>query len=224
MGLDWHFVCWTILHTTRDYNLQNTITHELMYTIVPSVPLFSSEFQDSNGGRSPSFGFRSVPVPQLQQLLQLRCIAHFTIQHTPTPAQDSNHYEEDDLLQHQSYVTRLVGQAVLVPGTRLQPMVRFRILSDSFGLVDVGCPLWRKDGAVVYNCCGESPALSFSCPIPLGHLFLLGLLKARVRIKIKPLPYNCEFPSRCSATGVSQYIFGATDYLFKVNPSEQFLP
>jgi hypothetical protein len=37
------------------------------------------------------------------------------------------------------------------------------LLSDSFAFVDVGRPLWREDGSVVYN--WHSPAQSFSIPI-----------------------------------------------------------
>jgi hypothetical protein len=41
---------------------------------------------------------------------------------------------------------------------------RFLLLSDSCAFVDVGRPLWWKDGSVVYNCCWPSPAQSFSGP------------------------------------------------------------
>jgi hypothetical protein len=42
------------------------------------------------------------------------------------------------------------------------------LLSDSCGFVDVGRSLWREDGSVFYNCCGLSPAQSFSGPSPVG--------------------------------------------------------
>jgi hypothetical protein len=37
------------------------------------------------------------------------------------------------------------------PHVRL--MTRFLLLSDHCGFVDMGRPLWREDGSVVYNCC-----------------------------------------------------------------------
>jgi hypothetical protein len=42
------------------------------------------------------------------------------------------------------------------------------LLSDSCGFVDVGRPLWREDGSVVYNCCWPSPEQSFSGPSRVG--------------------------------------------------------
>jgi hypothetical protein len=36
----------------------------------------------------------------------------------------------------------------------LGPKTRFLLLSDSCGFVDVGRPLWRDNGSVVYNCSG----------------------------------------------------------------------
>jgi hypothetical protein len=36
------------------------------------------------------------------------------------------------------------------------------------GFVDLGRPLWREDGSVVYNCCWPSAAQSFSGPSPVG--------------------------------------------------------
>jgi hypothetical protein len=32
-------------------------------------------------------------------------------------------------------------------------MTRFLLLSDQCGFVDMGRPLWREDGSIVYNCC-----------------------------------------------------------------------
>jgi hypothetical protein len=45
---------------------------------------------------------------------------------------------------------------------------RFLFPSDCCGFVDVGCPLWREDASVVYNCCWPLPAQSFSGPSPVG--------------------------------------------------------
>jgi hypothetical protein len=50
----------------------------------------------------------------------------------------------------------------------LTPKTRCLLLSDICGFVDMGRPLWREDGSVVYNCCWSSPAHSFSGPSPAG--------------------------------------------------------
>jgi hypothetical protein len=50
--------------------------------------------------------------------------------------------------------------------THLGRKTRFLLLSDSCGFVDVGRPLWREDGSVVYNCCWSSPAELFSGASP----------------------------------------------------------
>jgi hypothetical protein len=50
----------------------------------------------------------------------------------------------------------------------LGPKTRFLLLSDSCGFVDVGRPLVREDGYVVYNCCWASPTQSFFGPSPAG--------------------------------------------------------
>jgi hypothetical protein len=47
-------------------------------------------------------------------------------------------------------------------------MTRYLLLFDSYGLVFVGHPLWRKDGSVFCICCWPLPAQSFSGPSPLG--------------------------------------------------------
>jgi hypothetical protein len=41
-------------------------------------------------------------------------------------------------------------------------------LSDSCGFVDVGRPLWREGGSVIYNCCWPLLSQSFSGPSPVG--------------------------------------------------------
>jgi hypothetical protein len=45
-----------------------------------------------------------------------------------------------------------VSQSVLVSSAYLGHKIRFLLLSDSCGFVDVGRPLWRTDGSVAYNC------------------------------------------------------------------------
>jgi hypothetical protein len=51
------------------------------------------------------------------------------------------------------YDRRSVGQPVLVSSLHLGLMTRCLLLSDNCGFVDMGRPLWREDGSVVYNCC-----------------------------------------------------------------------
>jgi hypothetical protein len=50
----------------------------------------------------------------------------------------------------------------------LEPMTRYLLLRDSYGLVPVGRPLWREEGSVFFMCCWPLPAQSFSGPSPLG--------------------------------------------------------
>jgi hypothetical protein len=61
------------------------------------------------------------------------------------------------------YDRQLVSQSVLVSGSHLEPMTRFLcLLSDDCGLLDVGHPLWREDGYVIYlyNCFWALPEQS----------------------------------------------------------------
>jgi hypothetical protein len=58
-------------------------------------------------------------------------------------------------------------------GTHLGPATNFFLslfdyFSDSFGFVDVGRPLWREVGSVVYSFCRASPAQPFSDLSPTG--------------------------------------------------------
>jgi hypothetical protein len=70
-----------------------------------------------------------------------------------------------------------VGQSVLASSIRLGPEARFLLLSGSCGFVDVGRPLWREDGSVVYNCCWSSPAQSFLGPSPAGLMAIFYCLR-----------------------------------------------
>jgi hypothetical protein len=66
-------------------------------------------------------------------------------------------WEESVDFSSQSCITT---HSALVSSTRLEPMTAYVLLSDSCSFVDMGCPLWREDGSVVYNCCWTSPAHS----------------------------------------------------------------
>jgi hypothetical protein len=57
--------------------------------------------------------------------------------------------------------------------------IRFLLLSDSCGCVDVGRSLWREDRSVIYNCYWPLPAQSFSGPSPVGLATIFYCLKIR---------------------------------------------
>jgi hypothetical protein len=59
------------------------------------------------------------------------------------------------------YDWRSASLSVLVSSTRLGLMIRFLLLSDSCGFIDVECCLWWEDGSAVYNCCWSLPPQSF---------------------------------------------------------------
>jgi hypothetical protein len=48
-------------------------------------------------------------------------------------------------------------------------------ITVSCGFVDVGYPLWREDGSVIYNSCWPSSAESFSGPSPAGLMIIFTL-------------------------------------------------
>jgi hypothetical protein len=50
----------------------------------------------------------------------------------------------------------------------LRLKTKFVFLWGSCGFVHVGCPLWREDGSVVYNCYWFLPAQSFTGPSLVG--------------------------------------------------------
>jgi hypothetical protein len=60
----------------------------------------------------------------------------------------------------------------------------FIIVSDSCGFVDFGRPLWREDRSVVYNCCGSSPAQSFSGPSPVGLVAIFFCLRFKTSLLV----------------------------------------
>jgi hypothetical protein len=74
------------------------------------------------------------------------------------------------LIESESYVTTDGQPASLswnkAPIRGLRPDLYY--MSDSYGLVLVGRPLWREVGSVLFMCCWPLPAQSFSGPSPLG--------------------------------------------------------
>jgi hypothetical protein len=66
------------------------------------------------------------------------------------------------------------------------------LLSDTCVFVDVGRPLWREDGSVIYDCCLSSPPESFSGPSPAGLVTIIYCLRFGTRPTWGPDPriYN----------------------------------
>jgi hypothetical protein len=54
---------------------------------------------------------------------------------------------------------------------------RFSLLSDDWRFVDMGRPLWREDGSVVYNCSRLLPVQTFSGPTPMGLMTIIYCLR-----------------------------------------------
>jgi hypothetical protein len=100
------------------------------------------------------------------------------------------------------YDRRSVGQSVLVSSTHLEPKTRFLLLLYSCGFVDVGCPLWRENRSVFYNCCWATPAQPFSGPSSAGPITVFYCL----RFEIPPTwrarsPYLYPQGTGCPRTG-----------------------
>jgi hypothetical protein len=99
-----------------------------------------------------------------------------------------------------SYDRRSVGQSISVSTTHLGPKIRFLLLSDSCGFVDVGRCLWQEDGSVIYNCCWSSPAQPFSGQnsaglMPIFHCLRLGTPPAWRARSPYIYPPGIEWPS-----------------------------
>jgi hypothetical protein len=74
------------------------------------------------------------------------------------------------------YDRQSVGQSVLVSDTQLGPATNFfhsQFLFDSFGFIDVGRPLWREVGSVLFSFCRSSPAQHFSDLSPTGLMSIV---------------------------------------------------
>jgi hypothetical protein len=65
-----------------------------------------------------------------------------------------------------SYDRRSVGQYIVVSSPHLELMARFFFCIDNCGFLDLGHPLWREDGSVIYsyNCFWALPEQSLSGP------------------------------------------------------------
>jgi hypothetical protein len=61
--------------------------------------------------------------------------------------------------------------------------IQIFIIADSCGFVDLGRPLWREAGSVVYNSCWPSPAQSFSGPSPVGLVAIFYCLRFETSLK-----------------------------------------
>jgi hypothetical protein len=123
----------------------------------------------SNCERSPYSGFPKYFRPQLQathsNCSQLNLSSSLTnsVTHQPTNLHSTAWPNPKSKLR---YDRQPVDQSVLVSNTNLRPKTRFLLVSDNCGFVDMGRPLCREDGSVIYNRCLSSPAQSFSDPSP----------------------------------------------------------
>jgi hypothetical protein len=79
-----------------------------------------------------------------------------------------------------------------VSGTHLAPMSRFLLLLDSYGLLDVGRPLWQEVGSVVYSCCWATPAQPLSVPS---------------RTKLMTTSYSLKFKTPSTMMAGSSYLY-----------------
>jgi hypothetical protein len=108
----------------------------------------------------------------------------------------NNNRTNNELVMSKSklcYDRRWVGQSVLVSSHIWGPKTRFLLMSDRFGFVHVGRPLWRVDGSVVYNCCWSSPAQLYllrsksvvlSFIFTILHVGILHIQLSRVRLLV----------------------------------------
>jgi hypothetical protein len=107
--------------------------------------------------------------------------------------------------QSQSYFTT-DGQP---SSTHLRPKTRFLLLSVSCGFVEVGRPLRRENGSVVYNCCWPSPSRSFSDPSPailLPHIRDSPNLEGQDPAFISPRNMVAQlYPHALSSLSVASY-------------------
>jgi hypothetical protein len=114
-----------------------------------------------SGGRTPSSGFLNCPRPQLPA-------PHFSQLQLSTQVKVKSKF---------CYDRRSVGKSLLVSSTHRRLNTRFLLPSDSCEFVDVGRPLWRQYGYVVYNSWWPSPAQSFSGPNPAGLMTICFCLR-----------------------------------------------
>jgi hypothetical protein len=111
-----------------------------------------------------------APAKSSQSTFTSRCLVAVAVPLIPcsSPVQNSSVNCTGLSKSKLCYDRRSAGQSILEQSTRLGLTTRSWLLSDSCGVVDLGCPLWREDGSAVCNCYWSSPAQSFSGPSPLG--------------------------------------------------------
>jgi hypothetical protein len=119
-------------------------THTNDPITVPSSLLVTT----SNGGRSPSSAFLNCP-----HTLATAILDWLTNQLTSTTRTTLV------MKLKLNYDRRPVGQSVLLSGSHLEPMTRFLFSNDCWFL-DMGHPLWREDGFVIYCTVASGPCQS----------------------------------------------------------------
>jgi hypothetical protein len=173
-GWNGNRIYWTLtLVATNNYDsLTEVHTPKITCNYSTIFSVFTSRclVAASIGGRSPFSGFPNSPRPQLPA-------SHFSQVQLST--------DSIKLKSKLCYDRRLVGQSVLMSSPQLGPKTRFLLLSKSYGFVDVGRPLWREDGSVVYNFCWPSP------PRPAGLMTIFYCLTFEIHKPGGPHPRIC---------------------------------
>jgi hypothetical protein len=105
------------------------------------------------------------PQHTITLILLTQCICVFFV----VPTINSDYFPKYSMLCNDRLS---VSQSVLVSSTHLVLKIAFLFLSDSCEFVDVGRPIWREDGSVVYCCCWSLPAQLLSGPSPVGLMII----------------------------------------------------
>jgi hypothetical protein len=87
------------------------------------------------------------------------------------------------------YDRRSIGQSLSGSSSHLGLTIRFLLLSDSCGFVDMVHSLWREDGPTLYNCCWPLPEQSFKGPSSAGLVTIFYCLRL-----VTPLTWRARSP------------------------------
>jgi hypothetical protein len=129
--------------TAHDYTLLFTITHTLVSTVTSWMPLLDSSFER----RTLSF----LWVPERSPVSDTRFYNSKKL--TTTEPQQFTKFKVKVMLR-----STVRWQVCL--GVKPHERLKARYFTVSCGFVDVGRPLWREGGFVVYNFCWPSSAPS----------------------------------------------------------------
>jgi hypothetical protein len=123
------------------------------------------------------------------------------------------------------YDRQSAGQSVFEQSTHLGLTTRSWLLSDSCGFVDLGRPLWWKDGSAVCNCYWPSPAQSSSGSSPVGFVAIFYCLRFKTSL------FVASYDSRGHGGGIRPHLLtGLTTMVYAryiyslVQGSSQIVP